>query len=59
MQSFKIRISPTGEVEIEAEGFTGASCLETAMPLLNALGGVPNVETNLEYATNTEEEQQW
>jgi len=59
MPSFVIEILPDGNIKIEASGFTGGKCLETARPLLDALTNNPKIEQTLEYSAVTQEEQQW
>jgi hypothetical protein len=59
MPGYSITITREGKVAIEASGFSGTMCLDTAKPLLEALGGGQDIESNLEALAQTEEEQQW
>ena len=48
-RTIEIMVSPTGEIHIEAVGFTGTSCKEATQALEEALGTVERSQTKPEY----------
>lgn len=55
MPKVKVRVSPTGQVVVQAEGFAGPACQKATAPYIQALG-VPTSETlTSEYYQATEQ----
>ncbi len=58
MKTVYIRVSPKGEVKIEAEGFAGTSCEAATAPYEKALGTPGDREEKPEYYAANETTQQ-
>ena len=48
-QTIEVTVSPDGGIQIDAEGFTGKSCVEATAFLEEALGNVGNRQRTRDY----------
>ncbi len=59
MKTFKILIDSKGNVQIEAEGYQGSSCLEATKKLTEKLGNVLHSCIKPEYYQQEEQKETW
>ena len=59
MPTIEIRVSPTGETEVETSGFSGTACLKASRFIEQALGkAVQDRKTGEYHATDTQARQE-